>query len=78
MRQELSREFVSRCIRDEGRLLGATILVEAPRGLKLLWTKAMVVSVKDTARVKSFLINCVVYTSEVQIGMSPASAIEEF
>ena len=50
MRQELSRELALRCIRDEGGPLGAAIQVEASNHLKLLWTKAMVVSVKEKAR----------------------------
>jgi len=47
MRQELSREFAPCCIRDEGRPLEAAMQVEASNHLKLLWTKAMVVSVKE-------------------------------
>jgi hypothetical protein len=35
------------CTEDEGRPLGAVMQVEAPNHLKLLWTKAMVVSVKE-------------------------------
>ena len=35
---------------DEGRPLGAAMQVEASNHLKLLWTKAMVVSVKEKAR----------------------------
>jgi RNA-directed DNA polymerase len=35
------------CTEDEGRPLGAAMQVEAPNHLKLLWTKAMVVSVKE-------------------------------
>ena len=50
MRQELSCEFAPCCIRDEGRPLEAAIQVEASNHLKLLWTKAMVVSVKEKAR----------------------------
>ncbi|GAB6153247.1 hypothetical protein JCM17380_19970 [Desulfosporosinus burensis] len=49
-RQELSLEFALCCIRDEGRPFGAAIQVEASNHLKLLWTKAMVVSVKEKAR----------------------------
>jgi len=49
-RQELSRKVATCCIRDEGRPLGAAIQVEASNHLKLLWTKAMVVSVKEKAR----------------------------
>ena len=46
-RQELSREFTPCCRRDEGGPLGAAIQAEASNHLKLLWTKAMVVSVKE-------------------------------
>jgi RNA-directed DNA polymerase len=35
------------CTEDEGRPLGTAMQVEAPNHLKLLWTKAMVVSVKE-------------------------------
>jgi hypothetical protein len=35
---------------DEGRPLGAAIQVEAPNHRKLLWTKAMVVSVTEKAK----------------------------
>jgi len=49
-RQELSREFAPCCRRDEGGPLGAAIQAEASNHLKLLWTKAMVVSVKEKAR----------------------------
>jgi hypothetical protein len=35
------------CTRDEGRSLGAAMQVEASNRLKLLWSKAMVVSVKE-------------------------------
>jgi hypothetical protein len=38
------------CTRDEGRPLGAAVQAEAPNRLKLLWSKAMVVSVKEKAR----------------------------
>src|SRR5665648_1238249 len=38
------------CIRDEGRPLGTAMQVEVSNHLKLLWTKAMVVSVKEKAR----------------------------
>jgi hypothetical protein len=38
------------CARDEGGPFGAAIQVEASNHLKLLWTKAMVVSVKEKAR----------------------------
>jgi hypothetical protein len=38
------------CTRDEGRPLGAAMQVEASNHLKLLWSKAMVVSVKEKAR----------------------------
>jgi len=49
-RQELSREFAPCCIRDEGGPLGTAMQVEVSNHLKLLWTKAMVVSVKEKAR----------------------------
>ena len=35
------------CTEDEGRPLGAVMQVKAPNHLKLLWSKAMVVSVKE-------------------------------
>lgn len=38
------------CTEDEGRPLEAAIQVEASNHLKLLWSKAMVVSVKEKAR----------------------------
>jgi hypothetical protein len=38
------------CTRDEGRPFGAAIQVEASNHLKLLWSKAMVVSVKEKVR----------------------------
>jgi hypothetical protein len=38
------------CIKDEGRPLGAVMQVKASNHLKLLWSKAMVVSVKEKAR----------------------------
>jgi len=38
------------CTRDEGGPLGAAVQAEAPNHLKLLWSKAMVVSVKEKAR----------------------------
>ena len=37
------------CTRDEGGPLGAAMQVEASNHLKLLWSKAMVVSVKEKA-----------------------------
>jgi len=37
------------CTEDEGRPLGVAMQVEAPNHLKLLWSKAMVVSVKEKA-----------------------------
>ncbi len=49
-RQELSPEVAPCCIRDDGRPLGAAVQAEASNHLKLLWTKAMVVSVKEKAR----------------------------
>jgi len=39
-------------IEDEGRPLGAAMQVEAPNHLKLLWSKAMVVSVKEKVLLK--------------------------
>lgn len=50
MRQELSLELALCCIRDEGGPLGAAMQAEASNHLKLLCTKAMVVSVKEKAR----------------------------
>ena len=50
MRQELSYEVQLCCTEDEGRPLGIAIQVEIPNHLKLLWSKAMVVSVKEKAR----------------------------
>jgi hypothetical protein len=41
---------VRNCTRDEGRPLGAAVQAEASNHLKLLWSKAMVVSVKEKAR----------------------------
>jgi len=38
------------CTKDEGRPLGAVMQVKASNHLKLLWSKAMVVSVKEKAR----------------------------
>jgi hypothetical protein len=38
------------CTEDEGRPLEAARQVEASNHLKLLWSKAMVVSVKEKAR----------------------------
>ena len=35
------------CTRDEGRPLEAAVQAEASNHLKLLWSKAMVVSVKE-------------------------------
>jgi hypothetical protein len=37
------------CIRDGGRPSGAVIQVKVPNRLKLLWSKAMVVSVEEKA-----------------------------
>ena len=37
------------CTEDEGRPLGAAMQVEASNHLKLLWSKAMVVSVEEKA-----------------------------
>ena len=41
------------CARDEGRPLGAGLQEQASNHLKLLWSKAMVVSVKEKARHKT-------------------------
>jgi len=49
-RQELSLELQLCCTEDEGRPLGIAIQVEIPNHLKLLWSKATVVSVKEKAR----------------------------
>jgi hypothetical protein len=38
------------CTRDEGRSLEAGLQGQASNHLKLLWSKAMVVSVKEKAR----------------------------
>ena len=38
------------CTRDEGRPLGAGLQEQASNHLKLLWSKAMVVSVKEKSR----------------------------
>jgi len=46
-RPSWSPEIVPCCTGDEGRPLGAAMQVEAPNHLKLLWSKAMVVSVKE-------------------------------
>jgi hypothetical protein len=37
------------CTKDEGRLLGVGLQEQASNRLKLLWTKAMVVSVEEKA-----------------------------
>jgi hypothetical protein len=42
-----SPEAVPCCTGDEGRPLGAAMQVEASNHLKLLWSKATVVSVKE-------------------------------
>jgi len=49
-RQKPSREKQLCCTEDEGRPPGIAIQVEIPNHLKLLWSKAMVVSVKEKAR----------------------------
>jgi len=41
---------VRNCTKDEGRPLGAVLQEEASNHLKLLWSKAMVVGVKEKAR----------------------------
>jgi len=46
----LSLELQLCCTEDEGRPLGIAIQVEIPNHLKLLWSKATVVSVKEKAR----------------------------
>ena len=38
------------CTKDEGRPLGAALQEEAPNRLKLRWSRAMVVSVKEKAK----------------------------
>ena len=43
------------CARDEGRPLGAGLQEQASNHLKLLWSKAMVVSIKEKARHKTVL-----------------------
>ena len=50
MRQFLSNEQQLCCTDDEGRPFGIAIQVEIPNRLKLLWTKATVVSVKEKTR----------------------------
>ena len=40
------------CAKDEGRPLGADLQEWAPNHLKLLWSKAMVVSVEEKSRQK--------------------------
>jgi len=49
-RQESSLEQQLCCTDDEGWPLGIAMQVEIPNHLKLLWSKAMVVSVKEKAR----------------------------
>ena len=44
------RWFSARCIEDEGRSLEAGIQMQASNHLKLLWLRAMVVSVKEKAK----------------------------
>ena len=41
------------CIRDEGRSLGAGLQEQASNHLKLLWSKAMVVSVEGKGMAKT-------------------------
>ena len=43
-------EGVRNCARDEGGPLGAGLQEQASNHLKLLWLKAMVVSVKEKSR----------------------------
>ena len=40
------------CTRDEGRPLGAGLQEQASNHLKLLWSKAMVVSVEEKSRLR--------------------------
>jgi len=44
------KKSVRNCTRDEGRLLGAGLQEQASNHLKLLWSKAMVVSVEEKSR----------------------------
>jgi hypothetical protein len=41
---------VRNCAKDEGRSLGAGLQEQASNHLKLLWSKAMVVSVEEKSR----------------------------
>lgn len=50
LRQFLPHEQQLCCTEDEGRPLGIAIQVEIPNHLKLLWSKATVVSVKEKAK----------------------------
>jgi hypothetical protein len=44
---------VRNCTKDEGRPLGAGLQEQVSNHLKLLWSKAMVVSVEEKARQKT-------------------------
>ncbi len=57
LRQVRSHELQLCYIEDEGRPLGIAIQVETPNHHKLLWSKAMVVSVMEKARLD--LVRCV-------------------
>src|SRR5665648_848528 len=59
------------CIRDEGRPLGTAMQVEVSNHLKLLWTKAMVVSVKEKARQ-----DLVRYARVGKVLLSPSSGVD--
>jgi hypothetical protein len=55
VRYEQLRRFyynteVRNCARDEGRPLGAGLQEQAPNHLKLLWSKAMLVSGKEKSQ----------------------------
>ena len=50
LRQVPSHELQLCYIEDEGRPFGIAIQVEIPNHLKLLWSKATVVSVKEKAK----------------------------
>jgi hypothetical protein len=47
---DIYSEGVRNCARDEGGPLGAGLQEQASNHLKLLWPKAMVVSVKEKSR----------------------------
>ncbi len=54
-------------MKDEGRSFGVAIQVEASNHLKLLWTKAMVVSVKEKAKQRL----CQVRVKEMSTSKAP-------